>query len=173
MSCRLLLLLPLLLLELLSTSGTTLAKRSYDLVVYGGTPAGIAAAIAAWEAGLARVLLVDPTAHVGGMASPGGIGLIDSGRDGARHLDAIRVNNGSQYRYAMRNAAHYANVSTPVWQPDACGAKRSVKSGLRHAADGKGRPDNHHHHHQIILVLFSQAEVMMASVFHEPAWDML
>src|SRR3954468_15919770 len=41
-----------------------------DVLVYGGTPGGIAAAIAASRDG-ARVVLVEPTRHVGGLATRG------------------------------------------------------------------------------------------------------
>lgn len=41
-----------------------------DVVVYGGTPCGIAAALAAARAG-ARVLLIEPTRHIGGLSTSG------------------------------------------------------------------------------------------------------
>lgn len=43
---------------------------SYDVAVYGGVPCGIAAAIAAAREG-ARVLLIEPTKHVGGLSTSG------------------------------------------------------------------------------------------------------
>ncbi len=42
----------------------------YDVVVYGGVPCGISAAIAAAREG-ARVLLIEPTKHVGGLSTSG------------------------------------------------------------------------------------------------------
>jgi len=42
----------------------------HDVVVYGGTPAGIAAAVVAAEHGM-RVLLLEPTSHIGGMNTNG------------------------------------------------------------------------------------------------------
>ena len=44
--------------------------QEYDVLIYGATPAGIAAALAAAEDG-ERVLLVEPTAHAGGMMTNG------------------------------------------------------------------------------------------------------
>jgi hypothetical protein len=46
------------------------ARKEYDLVVYGGVPCGVAAAVAAARAG-AAVLLVEPTNHVGGLSTSG------------------------------------------------------------------------------------------------------
>ena len=83
-----------------------------DVVVYSATPAGFAAALAAKASGAGRVLLVEPTSRVGGMASPGGIGLRDCANN------EIRTNNSTQYTWAMLNAKFYG-VSDPVWQPDA------------------------------------------------------
>ena len=44
--------------------------QQYDVLVYGATPAGIAAAIAAAEDG-EKVLLVEPTTRIGGMLTNG------------------------------------------------------------------------------------------------------
>ena len=46
------------------------ALLSYDVVVYGGTPGGITAGIAAANAG-ASVLLLEPTGHIGGLTTSG------------------------------------------------------------------------------------------------------
>lgn len=46
------------------------SDESFDVVVFGGTPGGIAAALAAGRLGR-RVLLVEPHAHLGGMAASG------------------------------------------------------------------------------------------------------
>eukprot|EP01079_Euglenida_sp_SAG-EU17-18_P006035 gene6035-5904_t len=87
------------------------ADSGWDVCVYGATPAGFAAAVAARDMGVERVGLIEPTSYVGGMASPGGIGLRDC------EDDRVRTNNASQFRWGMRNAAFYG-VSKPVWQPD-------------------------------------------------------
>ena len=89
----------------------SLKQKEYDVIVYAATPAGIAAALAAKESGAESVLIFEPTAHVGGMASPGGIGLRDCERND------IRTNNSTQHTWAMRNAMFYG-VTEPVWQPD-------------------------------------------------------
>ena len=110
----------------------TSIKDEYDILVFGATPgtffftfvirlfentrrrraAGFAASIAAARSpSKPSVLLLEPSAYVGGMASPGGIGLRDCEKD------YIRTNNGTQYEWGMRNAKKYG-VSDPVWQPD-------------------------------------------------------
>ncbi len=63
---------------LLSVSALPLASgwtaepksKTYDVIVYGGTPCGIAAAIMAARVGVS-VLLIEPTKHVGGMSTSG------------------------------------------------------------------------------------------------------
>jgi FAD dependent oxidoreductase len=58
-------------------TGTPAAKPKWDVVVYGGTPAGIAAAIAAAR-GDVKVALLEPTEHIGGMMTSG-LGASDVG----------------------------------------------------------------------------------------------
>ncbi len=48
----------------------TAAPGNYDVITYGGTPAGIAASIHAARDG-ARTLLIEPTKHVGGLSTSG------------------------------------------------------------------------------------------------------
>lgn len=55
------------------------ASQSCDVVVYGATAAGVLAAVAAARQG-ARVALLEPGAHLGGMASSG-LGHSDIGRE--------------------------------------------------------------------------------------------
>jgi hypothetical protein len=52
--------------------------RTYDLVVYGGTAGGVMTAVAAAREG-ARVALLEPRDHLGGMVS-GGLGWTDFGK---------------------------------------------------------------------------------------------
>src|SRR6266849_3261274 len=55
----------------------TAAPQPYDLVIYGGTSAGVAAALQG--ARMAKtVLLIEPGRHLGGLTS-GGLGWTDSG----------------------------------------------------------------------------------------------
>ena len=70
---------------------------SADVAVYGATAAGVAAAVAAREAG-ASVVLVAPETHVGGKVS-GGLSWTDVG-------DA-RAIGGHARRFYADVAAHY------------------------------------------------------------------
>src|SRR6266849_7174396 len=53
------------------------APQPYDLVIYGGTSAGVAAALQGARMGK-TVLLIEPGRHLGGLTS-GGLGWTDSG----------------------------------------------------------------------------------------------
>lgn len=56
---------------LVLTSGHLVSSASnYDVVVYGGTPGGITAAISASREG-ASVILLEQTNHVGGLSTSG------------------------------------------------------------------------------------------------------
>jgi len=58
--------------------GRLSASQDFDVVVYGATPAGVMAAVAAARQGLS-VALLEPTAHLGGMAT-GGLNRTDVGK---------------------------------------------------------------------------------------------
>jgi len=58
--------------------GRLSAAQDFDVVVYGATPGGVMAAVAAGRQGLS-VALLEPTAHLGGMAT-GGLNRTDVGK---------------------------------------------------------------------------------------------
>lgn len=66
---------------LLTPSALRAAENEYDLVVYGGTPGGVTAAVQAARMGKTAVL-IEPGKHIGGMTS-GGLGATDIGNKGA------------------------------------------------------------------------------------------
>ena len=72
-------------------------RESYDVVVYGGTSAGISAAVQAARMGKS-VVVVAPEVHLGGLTS-GGLGWTDSGRK-----DAV---GGMALEFYRRVKAHY------------------------------------------------------------------
>lgn len=73
------------------------ASNNVDVVVYGGTPAGVIAAQAAAKEGMS-VVLVEPGRHVGGMCS-GGLGHTDRGR--------IETIGGLSREFFERVGKHY------------------------------------------------------------------
>lgn len=56
--------------------------HSYDLVIIGGTPGGVMCAIAAAREGVKKILLLERTAHVGGLCA-NGLGATDIATRGA------------------------------------------------------------------------------------------
>ncbi|WP_038162345.1 FAD-dependent oxidoreductase [Verrucomicrobium sp. BvORR106] len=64
-------LIPLLAASAFGLTGATAATYEYDVVVYGGSPAGIAASIQAARMGR-KVALIEPSRHLGGQLTNGG-----------------------------------------------------------------------------------------------------
>lgn len=62
---------------ILSPALALAAESEYDVVVYGGTSGGVAAAVQAARMGKSAVV-IEPTGHIGGLSS-GGLGQTDSG----------------------------------------------------------------------------------------------
>ena len=73
-------------------------EYDYDLAVYGSSPAGVAAAVAAGRLGL-RVGLFEPLPMIGGMGAAGNLALNDGG-NGAEHT-------GLALEFSRENARHY------------------------------------------------------------------
>ena len=86
------------------------ASVSFDVLVYGATPGGVASAVAAAREG-ARVALAEPSLYIGG-ASSGGLGQSDYGP----HARRVMVERSISTEFFRRVAAHY-NVSF-FWPPD-------------------------------------------------------
>jgi hypothetical protein len=82
------------------------AARSYDVVVYGGTSGGIAAAVQAAAMGKS-VVLIEPGKHLGGLTS-GGLGATDIGNKAAI--------GGLSREFYRRVARHYARDDAWVQQ---------------------------------------------------------
>jgi hypothetical protein len=86
-----------------AASGTFGAEDvPYGVVVYGGTSGGVVAAVQAARMG-ARVVLIEPSAHLGGMTS-GGLGTTDFG-----HPDSIGGLSREFYRRVKRHYSDPAN----------------------------------------------------------------
>ncbi len=67
-----------LILFIIAFASASLRAETFGVVVYGGTPGGIAAAIAAKREG-ASVALIEPSKHIGGMTA-GGLSRTDYGK---------------------------------------------------------------------------------------------
>ncbi|MGH2357207.1 MAG: FAD-dependent oxidoreductase [Candidatus Limnocylindria bacterium] len=83
-----------------------------DVVVYGGTPAGIMAAIAARRTGAGSVLLIETTRHLGGMMTSG-LNATDAGdpntlggitREFFNRMQAVEGSLQGRYNFQSRNA---------------------------------------------------------------------
>jgi len=90
------------------------AAETYDLVVYGGTSAGVIAAVQAKKMGKS-VIIVGPDIHLGGLSS-GGLGYTDTGNKA--------VIGGLARNFYHRVWVEYQKDSTWAWQrPEAFGNK--------------------------------------------------
>ena len=98
----------------LGVAGLGLARRTsparYGVIVYGGTPAGIIAAVAAARQG-ARVALIEPSLRLGGMMA-GGLGFTDFAA-GHRNL----IVSGLQREFFLRVGFHYRSGNGIVFEP--------------------------------------------------------
>jgi hypothetical protein len=84
----------------------TPANDPADLVIYGGTSAGVAAAVQVARMGHS-VVLIEPSKHIGGLTS-GGLGFTDSGDK--------RVIGGISREFYQRVRKHYDNSKSWVFQ---------------------------------------------------------
>ena len=84
-------------------------QRTADVVVYGATPAGIAAALGAADAGVKNVALLCEEYEIGGMMTLGGLGFRD-------HHTA-QLLTGTMEEWTKLNSEYY-KTSTVVYQPD-------------------------------------------------------
>ncbi|MGC9327134.1 MAG: FAD-dependent oxidoreductase [Candidatus Hinthialibacter sp.] len=81
-------------------------SAEYDIVIYGGTSAGVATAVQASRMGKTSVIL-EPGSHLGGLTS-GGLGATDIGNKGAI--------GGVSREFYRRVADHYANDDAWIYQ---------------------------------------------------------
>ncbi|HEY2252123.1 MAG TPA: FAD-dependent oxidoreductase, partial [Planctomycetaceae bacterium] len=89
-----------------SSRGVAAGGQSYDIVIYGGTAGGVAAAVQGARMGKS-VVLVEPGRHIGGLTS-GGLGATDIGNKAAI--------GGISREFYRRLGEHYANESNWKFQ---------------------------------------------------------
>ncbi|MBT3212200.1 MAG: FAD-dependent oxidoreductase, partial [Planctomycetaceae bacterium] len=113
-------------LAFIATENFGAEKKLYDLVIYGPTSAGIAAAVQAQRMGL-DVIVTGPDTHLGGL-SAGGLGWTDSGNK--------EVIGGIALEFYKRIYAYYDKPETWTWQTRTSYGKRGRGTQAR---DGHGR----------------------------------
>ena len=86
---------------------------NFDVVVYGATPSGIAAAVVASNNTNLKVALLEPTSYISGMAGPGGIGLRD-----IFCSQTVLFEDSVIHTWLHMNDVDYNETSSPIWQPD-------------------------------------------------------
>jgi hypothetical protein len=86
--------------------GLSLRAAEYDVVIYGGTSAGVMAAVQAKRMGK-TVIIVAPDKHLGGLSS-GGLGFTDTGNKA--------VIGGLAREFYHRVWQHYDEASAWTWQ---------------------------------------------------------
>ena len=62
----------------LGSVGAQMEQPTFDLVIYGGTSAGLSAAVQAKRMGLKKIVVLEPTTRIGGLTT-GGLGQTDIG----------------------------------------------------------------------------------------------
>jgi len=110
----------LLCLELLPASAAEVLES--DICIYGGTSAGVAAAVQAARMGK-TVIMAEPGSHLGGMTS-GGLGATDIGNKAAiggisrefYHRIALYYSRDDAWRFESREA-YFKNHSAPPAPP--------------------------------------------------------
>ena len=115
-----------LLVGLLFAAANAAPADPYDLVIYGPTSAGIAAAVQAKRMDL-EVIVVGPDTHLGGL-SASGLGWTDSGTKA--------VIGGVALAFYKRIYAAYDRPETWTWQDRAAYGNRGQGTP---AIDGEGR----------------------------------
>lgn len=105
MFCRIQLI-PLLCVAGLAVFPSSAAEKQYDVIVYGGTSGGVAAAVQVRRMGKS-VLLIEPSQHLGGLTS-GGLGATDIGNK--------KAIGGISREFYQRVKRHYQHDSAWRWQ---------------------------------------------------------
>jgi len=113
----------------------TPAANQYDVVVVGGTSAGVAAAVAAARLG-ARVALVEESGWLGGMVSAGGLGATDGNPTAISGLfEQFRLAVRAYYR-SQRNSGQLQCYSPPPLLVDTNFEQPTVAGAMQAKAGG-------------------------------------
>lgn len=143
--------------------------RSVEVLVYGATSAGVAAAVAAAEAG-ASTLLVEPGRHLGGMTS-GGLGYTDVGDVRALGGAAARLRSDIAEHYGTA-PGHYAGPEPRVAEAifrrwlERAGADVRFDSPLRAVETSEGRDGR-----ELRSITLVDGERIEAAVFVDASYE--
>ncbi|MDD3789566.1 MAG: FAD-dependent oxidoreductase, partial [Petrimonas sp.] len=96
----------LLIALLVSYTASSQHGKTYDIVIYGGTSAGIAAAVEASRSGKS-VIIINPDNHIGGLTT-GGLGFTDIGNK--------MVIGGISREFYQRIREYYNKPEVWKWQ---------------------------------------------------------
>jgi hypothetical protein len=99
--------------------------EAFDVVVYGGVPCGIAAAIAAARGG-AKVLLIEPTKHIGGL-NTSGINTAET-----EHMLKWTI-GGIALEFYQKLGERYGMNGKPAFYFDSSGAEKTFLAMLSEA----------------------------------------
>jgi hypothetical protein len=95
-------------------AGMTDGRMSYDLVIYGGSSAGIAAAVQAKRMGI-KAVVIEPTFRIGGLTT-GGLGQTDIGNKEA--YGGIALEYYKDVRRWYSDPAHWKYEKPSEYAPD-------------------------------------------------------
>ena len=113
----------------LGLSASAAAQQSFDLVVYGGTAAGVATAVSGARQGL-KTALLEPRHYIGGMVS-GGLSGTDMGRR--------EVIGGFALEFYFRAGRYYQldrHLQEIAWMPEPKAAEAIFREMMREAGVG-------------------------------------
>ena len=144
--------------------------EKWDVVVYGTSPAGIAAATAAGHLGL-KVAVYEPLPMIGGMGAAGFLGL---------HDGAFNSITGLAMNWSLLNGEFYNRTNFPIQQPESFAAAWSMNkmladAGVRHiqldcrltAAASSGPPVSS----VTSISVLCEKEPVTATVFIDASYD--
>eukprot|EP01050_Picozoa_sp_SAG11_P018182 SAG11_NODE_2708_length_3062_cov_1.659804_3_plen_318_part_00 len=110
----------------------------YDVVVYGSSPAGVAAATTAGMLGL-KVVVYEPLPMIGGMGAAGNLALNDGG-NGAEHTGlALNFTRANAEWYCKRGIQSVCSENSQVSHPESFVSEASFRTMLDVAGVGAER----------------------------------
>lgn len=120
-------------------NSTNQMEKVWDVVIYGSTSSGIAAAVQVERMGHS-VILIEPGKHLGGLSS-GGLGMTDIGNKDAiggiarEFYQRIKshYNNDEAWVYESREEYPYYNAGDTMWRFEPHIAEKVFKDMLREA----------------------------------------